>query len=257
MQYKLVALDLDGTLLNSEGKLPEKHIQAVKKAQQSGIHVVIATGRYWMQTEWIIRKLGFKGILVSNDGAVNINTDTKQTIHEFSYTVNDLKAIIDHCRQNGIYFSVCTAFEFFVELMHEGQEEDLRKYEIVHTFHHDVMQLKENVMKFTVWDKYMKNGWQDIPLPNLKIKIDNPHFKEYIHPLANKANGLKQVLCQLQIDPSEVIAIGDFYNDLEMFELAGFSIAMGNAPDDVKERADDTTSSNDEDGVYFALEKHL
>jgi hydroxymethylpyrimidine pyrophosphatase-like HAD family hydrolase len=59
------------------------------------------------------------------------------------------------------------------------------------------------------------------------------------------------------IDPSEIIAIGDFYNDLDMIEYADLGIAMGNAPDDVKGKANDVTLSNDEDGVFYAVEKHL
>ncbi|WP_308446070.1 HAD hydrolase family protein [Halalkalibacter sp. APA_J-10(15)] len=78
-----------------------------------------------------------------------------------------------------------------------------------------------------------------------------------IHPQAHKASALEQVLHKLSIDKSEIIAIGDFYNDLEMIEFAGLGIAMGNAPDDLKDKANVVTSSNNEDGVFYALEKYL
>ncbi|MCK0470544.1 HAD hydrolase family protein [Alkalihalobacillus sp. APA_J-10(15)] len=65
------------------------------------------------------------------------------------------------------------------------------------------------------------------------------------------------MLHKLSIDKSEIIAIGDFYNDLEMIEFAGLGIAMGNAPDDLKDKANVVTSSNNEDGVFYALEKYL
>jgi HAD superfamily hydrolase (TIGR01484 family) len=115
LNYKLLALDLDGTLLDSNGIIPPKHIEALKKAQDSGVILVIATGRYFMQTEKIIKKLGFKGILVSNDGAVTLKTDTKEIIHEFSYTIDNVEHFITYCRTHDIHFSVCTAYDYYVE----------------------------------------------------------------------------------------------------------------------------------------------
>lgn len=69
IRYKLVALDLDGTLLNSQGQLSTKHIEAVRKVRNAGVQVLIATGRYFMQTLRIIEELNYDGILVLNDGA--------------------------------------------------------------------------------------------------------------------------------------------------------------------------------------------
>jgi HAD superfamily hydrolase (TIGR01484 family) len=217
LRYKLVALDLDGTLLNSNGQLSERHIQAVKKAQQAGVHVVIATGRYYMQTERIINELEFDGILVSNDGAVTIRNKTKEIIHEHSYPVEDIAPFIHYCRQNKIHFSLTTAFNHYVEIMSTFQVDKCKQYEINYTFHDDVLQLKESIMKFTVDDENRIRGWQNINLPtNIKIRAD-----------------------------------------LDMIEYAGLGIAMGNAPDEVKERANDVTQSNDDDGVYYAFEKYL
>jgi hydroxymethylpyrimidine pyrophosphatase-like HAD family hydrolase len=130
------------------------------------------------------------------------------------------------------------------------------QYEINYTFHDDVMQLKETIMKFTVDDVKRVNGWQNMSLPtNIKIRANAVFFKEYVHQNTSKTNALIQVLEFYGINPSEIIAIGDYYNDLDM--CAGLGIAMGNAPDDVKERANDVTQSNDDDGVYHAFEKYL
>jgi Cof subfamily protein (haloacid dehalogenase superfamily) len=258
LKYKLLALDLDGTLLDSRGRIPPMHIEALKKAQDAGVILVIATGRYYMQTEWIMKELGFEGILVSNDGAVTLKSDTKEIIHEYSYSIDDVEPFISFCRKNDIHFSVCTAFEYYVELMDNYQYENHKEYEIIHTFHEDVMQLKDRVMKFTVQDEKRKGGWQNIEVPsNLKKKVDGEFFKEIVHLESSKTSGLIKVLELLNIEPSEMIAVGDFYNDLDMLEYAGLGIAMGNAPKDVKERADVVTLSNDENGVYHAIEKYI
>jgi Cof subfamily protein (haloacid dehalogenase superfamily) len=258
IHYKLVALNLDGTLLNSQSQLSVKHIEAVKKAQNAGVQVVIATGRYFMQTERIIQALDFNGILVSNDGAVTINNQTKEIIHEHSFTLEEISPLINYCRQNDIHFSLTTAFNHYVEMMSPYQIDKCSQYEIRYTIHDDVMKLKETVMKLTVDDENRVNGWQNITLPsNIKIRANAEFFKEYVHHQTSKTNGLKKILEFYGINPSEIIAIGDFYNDLDMIEYAGLGIAMGNAPEDVKEKANDVTLSNDEDGVYYALEKHL
>lgn len=151
-----------------------------------------------------------------------------------------------------------TAFNHYVEFMTPCQEEKYAEYEIRHTIHDDVMQLQEKIMKLTISDENRINGWQHIPLPHgLKLRANHEHFKEYVHHQTSKTNGLTKVLDFYGIHPSEMIAIGDFYNDLDMIEYAGMGIAMGNAPDDVKARANDVTLSNDEDGVYYALEIHI
>jgi Cof subfamily protein (haloacid dehalogenase superfamily) len=258
LHYKLVALDLDGTLLNTNGQLSERHIKAVKKAQEAGVHVVIATGRYYMQTERIIKELEFDGILILNDGAVTIENKTKEIIHEQSFTIEEVSPLIQYCRQNQIHFSVTTAFNHYVEIMSKYQVDKCKQYEISYKTHSDVMQLKETVLKFTIDDEQRISGWQNINLPsNIKLRANGEFFKEYVHQNTSKTNGLIKVLDFYGINPSEIIAIGDFYNDLDMIEYAGLGIAMGNAPDDVKERANDVTLSNDDDGVYHALEKHL
>jgi Cof subfamily protein (haloacid dehalogenase superfamily) len=259
LDYKLLALDLDGTLLNSDGQLSEKNIEAVKKAQDAGVVVVLATGRYYMQTERIINQLDFKGVLVSNDGAVSINTDTKKVIHQFSFSIHEIAPLINYCRKYDIHFSLCTAFDFFVETIDEQLENSFKKYEITHTLHDDVLQLKEGIIKFTIDDRKQIGGWQDIQLPtkNLRIRDEAEFAKEFVHINTYKTNGLKNILQFLGLNSSKMIAIGDYYNDVDMIEFAGLGIAMGNAPDDLKKKANDVTLSNDEDGVYHAIEKYI
>lgn len=258
MAFKLVALDIDGTLLDSQGKLPLKHKAVIKQAMDAGIYVVLATGRYHMQTEWIINELDYRGILVSNDGAVTINAQTGKVISENSFPVNDVAQFIKACRERSLHCAVCTAFDYYVESVDEAHEEHYHRYGIRYTFHDDLLTLSDSVMKFTISEPEKIGGWQDTSLPeNLRVKTDAPHFKEYVHSKASKTNALSQVLRSMSIEPAEMIAIGDFYNDVDMLEYAGIGIAMGNAPDEVKDLAYDVTRSNDEDGVYYALHKYL
>ncbi|CAM4025077.1 Cof-type HAD-IIB family hydrolase [Lederbergia lenta] len=256
MSYKLLALDVDGTLLNDDGVLTQKTIDTIKKVYNSGIQVVISTGRSLNQTRPILDELGIEGILVSHNGATTLRTDNKEIIHEFSYDIKEVADIVRYCRKHDIQFSVCTAFDFYVERLDNYQTDLYKRFNLVPIMHSDVLSLTDKVMKFTVDDQQRVDGWRDIKFSNLR-KTSDSFFQDIIHPNAHKASALEQVLYKLNMDKSEIIAIGDFYNDLEMLEFAGLGIAMGNAPDDLKEKADVVTTSNNEDGVSHALEKYL
>lgn len=258
MGYKLVALDVDGTLLNSQGKIPARHKEIIQRAQESGIHVVLATGRYYMQTVGIIDELNYQGILVTNDGSLIVDAKSKQIIKENSFSINDVSSFIKACQTRDIQFAVVTAFNYYIETISKEHVENCEKHGVIYSQYNDILNLSESVMKFSIMDTSKVGGWQDQILPaNLRIRIDGEFWKEYMHCDATKTNGLKEILHRLNINSSEMIAIGDFYNDLDMIEYAGMGIAMGNAPEDVKVRADDVTFSNDEDGVYHALTKCL
>lgn len=258
LKYKIVALDLDGTLLDSNGQISDKHIQIVKMTREAGIHVVLATGRYYMQTTRIMNTLGFEDILVSNDGAVTLKANTKQVLGEFSFSINDIAHAIHYCRNKKIHFSICTAFDYYVETIDDFQRKQCEKYETTYQIVEDVFYLDEKIMKFTISDNNFIGGWQEFEYPiHLRKRADAEFFKEIVHCGTFKKNAIKNVLQKLHIKPSEMIAIGDYYNDIDMIEYAGMGIAMGNAPDEVKSLANDVTLSNDENGVYHALKKHL
>lgn len=258
--YKLVALDLDGTLLNRDGNISERNIQAIHKAEDLGVQIVLATGRYYMQTKRILDQLDFKGILVSNDGTATINTVNQALISEYSFSMEDIAPLIHYCRRHHIHFSLCTAFDVYVEWLEDSQEQQYQVYEITPTIHRDVLSIKEKIMKCTIGDQNKVGGWQEIPLPvpeRLRKRIDLEFHREYVHAQSNKTKALIHLLDSLEIKQSEMMAIGDYYNDLDMIEFAGLGIAMGNAPDDIKAIANDVTSSNDEDGVFHAFSKYI
>lgn len=258
LKYKMVAIDIDGTLLNSEGKVPEMHKKAIQLAQEKGVYVVLATARYYMQAKDIMDELNYKGILVSNDGAVSIEQTTKNILHENSFSINDVTHFVHACRKNNVQFSVITAFDYYVETMSEDHKKNCAEYCVEYTLCEDVLTISERVMKFAIMDTTENGGWQHlIPDENLRLRIDGEFWKEYLFKEATKTNALKEIANNLNVDPSEIIAIGDQFNDIDMIEYAGMGIAMGNAPDNVKDIADDVTCSNDENGVYHAIHKYI
>lgn len=206
----------------------------------------------------IIEEFNYDGIFVLNDGALIIDTKDNKVIYENSFSMHDVEQLVKVCRERNIHFAACTAFDYFVEFIDDVHVKYYGKYGINYTIHENLLSIKDNVMKFIVSAPSIIENWTHNELKiNISIKTDAPHFKEYAHFKATKKEALAKVLELMNYKPSEVIAIGDFYNDLDMIEYVGLGIAMGNAPDDVKEKANEVTLSNDEDGVYHALEKYL
>lgn len=258
VNYKAVALDLDGTLLDSHGQISEKNKNKLTALTNAGVLVILATGRYFVQMTDILGRLNYSGILISTDGAITIDVGRKKVMAEYSFPVQDLEETIRLCRDREIHVAVNTAFRYYVESVSDFHQEHYQKYDTVYEITPDLLKIKEPVLKFIVSDHRFVNGWQHVEYgEHLRKRADAEHYKEIVHKNTFKTNALRHVLNNFHIRPEELIAIGDHYNDIDMLEYAGMGIAMGNSPEEVKNIANDVTLTNDEDGVFCALEKYV
>lgn len=258
VKYRAVALDLDGTLLDSQGHISEKNKNKLTALSASGIVLILATGRYYVQTTNILDQLNYSGILISTDGAVTIDVNQRKVLNDYSFKVHDVEETIRLCREREIHVAVNTAFQYYVESISDFHQEHYQKYSTKYEIIPNLLEIKEPILKFVVSDHRFVNGWQHVEYgEHLRKRADAEHYKEIVHQHTLKTNALRDVLIQYQIQPEELIAIGDYYNDIDMLEFAGMGIAMGNSPDEVKRIANDVTLTNDEDGVCYALEKYI
>lgn len=259
MNYRAVALDIDGTLLNSHGQISEKNKDKLAELSAGGVILILATGRYYVQAARILDQLDFSGILISTDGAVTIDVHQNKVLQQHSFPVQDVEETIRLCRVRDIHIAVNTPFQYYVEsAVSDFHLKHYQKYEIKYEITPDLLQLKEPILKLIVSDHRFANGWQHVQYgESLRKRADAEHYKEIVHRNTFKTNALRYVLNHYQIAPKQLVAIGDYYNDIDMLQFAGMGIAMGNAPDEVKKIAKDVTKTNDEDGVCFALEKYM
>ena len=265
--YKLIALDMDGTLLNSEKKLTTRVKTAISKAKEKGVHVVLASGR---PTEGMMPTLIELGLNTDNDYVLSYNaslilkvaskevvssailkgSDAKElykiaqqlnvNIHAFSVdkgliTPKDSEYTQVEARLNGISFSLFN----FEDI---NDDEDILKVMMVD--HEDHLSKVIEQLPPYLQDKY-------------SCARSTPFFYEFMNPKSHKGFGMAALCEHLNLSAEEVICIGDGGNDKEMIEFAGLGIAMENATDDVKSIAQYTTSSNDNDGVAKAIEKYI
>ena len=235
MKYKLIVLDLDGTLTNSKKEITPRNRETLIRMQEQGIRLVLASGRPTYGIVPLANELRmneFGGFILSYNGGEIINWETQEMVYE-NVLPNEVVPVLYECARTH-QLSILT---------YDGAE-------IITENSQDPYVLKEAFLnKMAV--RETNDFLTDITLPVAKCLIVGD---------ADKLIPLEAELClrlqgRINVAREEVIAIGDGYNDLSMIRFAGLGIAMGNAQEPVKKAADYITLSNEEDGVAEAIKK--
>ncbi|NOV00755.1 Cof-type HAD-IIB family hydrolase [Paenibacillus planticolens] len=264
MNYRLIALDVDGTLLNDEHELTQQTIETIQEVHDQGCHIVLCTGRAPGSTLPILEQLGLEGTMITHNGAATVHADErgKSLIHEFSFTLPEIAPMLDYVRREGIHFDVSTSFNMYIERIGEYEKEMYKKFLVSPKLVTDVSELDLPIVKFTLFSQpeildRVQQEWEEQQLyGQLRMIRSGDLFIDVMSAKANKGDALKALAASLEVDSSEILAIGNYYNDLEMMAFAGLGIAVDNSPDGVKEAADAVTASNNDEGVHKALVKY-
>lgn len=276
MKQKAVFLDIDGTLLDFSGKVPESAKEAIRKAKANGHKMVLCTGRSKFQIPKVLFELGMDGVIAGAGAFVEAREQTKEgekeiILHQAVIDEAHAKSSYEYLEGNGFLF--CYQAEDGIVLNRRSQEGMFQidqlnglSEEMLETLH-GVIHLTE-----TPWDfpKLEKIIFYEAPFSLEKIKEDLlPYFDTVRLSLSgstgvageiglnniHKATGMKLFLDYAGIAQEDTVAIGDGPNDLQMMEFAGIGVAMGNAKEEVKALADMVTAHVSEDGIYQAFEK--
>lgn len=266
--YKLLAIDMDGTVLNSEKKITPKTIEAINYLLKKGIQVVVATGRCLVELD--AYREAFKnmnyGILTSGGMIYDFFEDKPLAIHAVPF--EDCLKLIALGEEEGamvhlltIKYSIAKPQDianmanFGMEIYQSMFEKICVKCEDLERYAHEH---KAEVMKVNLYHRTAESRDRTVErLKDRKLELVFAETKNLeASPLGiTKASGLIELCKILNIDISETVAIGDAPNDTEILQTAGYSVAMGNASDEIKEIADFVTVDNDHDGVAVAIEK--
>lgn len=265
MNYRLIALDVDGTLLNDHHELTDQTIETIQEVHDQGCYIVLCTGRAPVSTLPILEQLGLEGTMITHNGAVTVHADERgqSLVNEFTFNLSEIEPLLAYARREGIHFDVCTAFNMYIERVGEYEKMMYKKFLINPKLVTSVSELGVPIVKFTLFavpevlDRVQRD-WEEQKLyGNLSMIRSGDLFIDVMNPVANKGNALKALAATLEIKPEEIVAIGNYYNDLEMMDFAGLGIAVENSPDDVKKAADVVTSSNNDEGVHAAIRKYF
>lgn len=260
---RLVALDLDGTLLDRQGLISNATRQTIQQVRRGGVKVVLCTGRPFYSLAPLLSQLELTGAgeyVISFNGALLSDAQGEQVLFAEPLSFEDYQAIKSlseqlqlgyHVQsQKGIYTSNTTIDPY------TAYDSYLNRAPIHCVSDRYFQQIPIYKMMFVGTEEKLKRAIKQIPDTysqrfNMMQSLDC--FFEFLHPKASKGQTLQRLAEHLAIHPSEILAIGDNENDLSMLNFAGISVAMGNAEEPIKKNADYVTKTNEEEGVRHSL----
>ena len=285
--YKLVAIDLDGTMLNQYGIITEKTKKAISKAQEKCVEVMIASGRAITSVKRFSKEINSNKYFISGNGAITYDIKNNKILYENILSKTKALKIIKICEENSIYYNVYTENGIIAKNLSYNTlyyykdnltkpDENRTHINIVENVYDYFEQREEKILKIMICDehktvfnsivrklkelseievlevshmsrKIIKQGTDEIALEYFYTEVSAKDV--------DKWNALEEIIGLMNISKEEVVTIGDNANDLKMITNAGLGVAMGESAPYVKQSADIIAPTNDEDGVAIILNK--
>lgn len=260
MSYKIIALDLDDTLLNDEGKVSEFTKETLLECEKKGLHVVLASGRPNKGVIVVSEMLGLKDnyMLSYNGGQIFKNDDV---IFSMDVTKPQLDMLFDLAVENETCILTYTKDEILVYNKNDYAqvESDLVGMPIREVSDFKALDLASVPKAMFVGEpekiKVLQEKYAN--LEGLNVAISKPFFLEFVKSGVDKGQSLIRLGKIVNASVEEIIAFGDSYNDISMLEVAGTSVAMENAVAAVKEICTNITDTNNNDGVAKYIKEHI
>ncbi len=259
---KLIALDLDDTLLDKNKNISYRNLQAIKEVLDKKIKIIIATGRPYFRVKPILEKLNIlddRNYEITFNGGSITNANHTTTYYEKTINNQKLKKISEAARKLDVCFNVYYHNQIYTSKI-EPSILGLPVYQGIQFSYLSEDQIDTLVAahKVIFADKEEKiKSIKQLVLHELQndfsIVQSTPHFLEILPMHISKGEALKNLCMKLEIKPEEVMSIGDAENDVSMFDYAEICVAMGNAVSALKEKATFITKTCEEDGVAYAI----
>lgn len=267
---RLIAIDMDGTLLNNKKEIPKEEKEALQYAEKLGIKVVLCTGRPYFGALPLYEKLELekeKGYLILNNGCSVYETANFELMDYFEVTGDEMQYLYEISGKFDVDLTLTTEKHFYF-VGEEGEEPNektvfdstqvytpLTRIDI-----REALKCRETVFK-AMFTGYPENvdKLEEYLTDEMRKKFNFVRSQAYILealPLgANKGEGIKRLIRKLGIDRNQVMGIGDAENDIEMLEYVGHSVAMGNSSEKIKRISRYVTDTNENSGVSKIIYK--
>lgn len=280
MKYSVLAIDLDGTLLNEQKEIDERNREAIQSFRAKGGKVIITSGRTPSSTQWIAECLNLSEPIIAFNGAV-IQQANGTRINTFRFDNEDILSFIELCKSNEVYFHLYSGDSLLIpyetrwnrnwveqnipRLRYSGgtqerhqQYFDRCNVQHVESMYEYVKSRQPEIEKIAVFHEtsslFQFSNTLKEHIPGFEISSSMNYTNLEISPVAvTKGSTLAKFMKDSGVPLQQVAAIGDNFNDISMLESVGFGIAMGNAPDLVKDRAKAVTNTNQDAGVAKAI----
>jgi Cof subfamily protein (haloacid dehalogenase superfamily) len=263
--FKMICLDIDGTLLNSNHKISKEVKDTINiVANKKKMLVILVSARMPKGIIFLQKELEINQPIVCYSGALVLDKDGK-TISKKFINVLDLEEIYKLVLKYNIHISLYKNDEWYVEKMDYWAKQESEITNIIPkiTDFNDLIELWKKEGKGPNKILCMGNAdkitflKENIKVNDLNIYPSKQTYLEIMPTNTTKTSAISCLQKKFDVNRAEIITMGDNYNDIDMLEYAGLGIAMGNAPEDVKKHARDVTLTNDEDGVAEALKKYV
>lgn len=255
MEIKLIATDIDGTLLNNKKEISEETKFFLNQFEKEGGKVILSTGRAYFSTKKIAEKLNIYDIVITYNGAMIVNTKNDEILYHMPVEEKITKQLIDISKSYNVHLNLYQNDEWFVENSSTDSSKEYRKlcgkeaiekdfksfesYEMTKVLYiAEPQELKK--IEFEIREKLGEE---------VHITYSKPTFLEILNKNINKGEGVKKVLKYYNISKDNAISFGDELNDLEMLSLTKYGVTMENANPELKKMIIHETFSNEEDGV--------
>jgi Cof subfamily protein (haloacid dehalogenase superfamily) len=276
MPIKLLALDIDGTLLTPRGELTPRTRAAIDEAIERGVHIVLVTGRRFGSAYPLLQEFGLDVPLISHNGALNKDTRTFDTIELHPLEIDISRDIIRTARLHGTDMICCSdeprgLGKIVIEGVSESNQSLMRYLNKYRDSVMEVPDLVEFVKEPPIQIMFSGHCAQMelfagklLAVMGERIRLFKTRYLQYdltiidaVSIRASKGDSLSRIADRHGIARAEVMAIGDNHNDLTMLEYAGLGVVMANAEEELKDMGFAITSSNEEDGVAEAIERYI
>lgn len=270
-QYQWCICDMDGTLLNSKNIITEENVTALKKLQQQGTEVMIASGRTDLMIKKYIKQLDLRGHVISCNGGLIRNITTDEIVYSRPMDKSTVKEILSYCNKESINYLVYTPNIVFsnknnprtaiYEKLNQEQEVELR-FQIQYIDNADMKAMEDmDILKVLLISEdddqveYLLNKFTKFM--ELSAVISGKGMLDIMASNTSKGNAVKFLAEKTGVNLDYVIAFGDNYNDMEMLQNVGMPIAVENAVEPLKAVAKYITKSNDESGIAYAIHQYI
>ncbi|CCQ95248.1 putative Uncharacterized phosphatase YwpJ [[Clostridium] ultunense Esp] len=272
MKYKLIAIDMDGTLLNSQNKISDRNRKVLFKAIEEGIYIVLSTGRILKSALYYGKTIGLDSPIIACNGALITCENGKDILYENPMDMASIKELVELTEESNFYYHFYNTNTFYSKetvgrmLKHyESYKDSLKKQQINLELFQNPMEILNKkspiIYKFVIIeddrDKLLKFRKKLEDIEGINISSSWYNNIEVMNEGVSKGSALKHLIEKLNIDKSEVVAIGDNENDISMFSMAGLAVGMKNGTESIEEHVHVITNTNDDDGVAKAIEEYV
>ncbi|MCM3749850.1 Cof-type HAD-IIB family hydrolase [Paenibacillus pasadenensis] len=261
--YKLIAIDVDDTLLNDELEVTPHTRAALKSALEHGVTVTLATGRMFASARQVAEGLQLNVPIITYQGSLVKTLLDGKVLYERTVPSDAAAELNQYCLDNGLHLQLYVDDKLYVREDNDKVRDYARNSKIPFIVAPDFDSLlSQPLLKMLIIDEPER---LDALIPELQPLIGDrvhmtkskAHYLEFMHKEGTKGHALRFIAEHIGCTMEETIAMGDGWNDREMLMAAGLGVAMGNAQAPLKEIADYITLSNNEDGVAHVVEKFI